>query len=65
MRLVAFDPVLVALLLLASGRYLRALRIVPRARPARLRVAAGGVVDRHRAADDRPLGPPDAYDDAC
>src|SRR4051795_3499138 len=63
MRLVAFDPVLVGLLLLASGLYVRALRILAR---RRLRVSRG-----QQAAwwigmgllTVAMLGPPDAYDD--
>jgi putative membrane protein len=62
-QVVAFDPVLVALLLLASGLYVRALRIVRR---RRLRVSRW-----QRAAwwigigllTVALLGPPDAYDD--
>ena len=63
MQLVAFDPVLVVLLLLASGLYVRALRILRR---RRLRVSAWqqtawwiGIGLLAIAL----LGPPDAYDD--
>jgi putative membrane protein len=62
-RLVAFDPILVVLLLLASGLYLRALRVLRR---RRLYVSAW-----QQAAwwigiallTVGMLGPPDAYDD--
>lgn len=63
MRLVALDPVLVVLLLLASGLYVRALRILRR---RRLRVSAWqqtawwiGIALLAVSL----LGPPDAYDD--
>jgi cytochrome c oxidase assembly factor CtaG len=61
--LVAFDPILVALLLLASGLYLRALRILRR---RRLYVSAWQQVAWWigiALLAVGMLGPPDAYDD--
>lgn len=63
MQVVAFDPVLVALLLLASGLYLRALRVLARRRlrVSRWQQAAWWTGIALLAIG--LLGPPDAYDD--
>lgn len=63
MQVVAFDPVLVLLLLLASGLYLRALRILARRRlhVSRWQQAAWWIGTAILAIG--LLGPPDAYDD--
>lgn len=63
MRLVAFDPILVALLLLAGGLYLRALRIVRRRglRVSTWQQTAWWIGIALLAVS--LLGPPDAYDD--
>jgi len=62
-QVVAFDPVLVLLLLLASGLYLRALRIVARRRlhVSRWQQVAWWIGTAILAIG--LLGPPDAYDD--
>jgi putative membrane protein len=62
-QLVAFDPVLVVLLLLASGLYVRALRILRRRRlhVSRWQRAAWWIGVALLAIG--LLGPPDAYDD--
>jgi cytochrome c oxidase assembly factor CtaG len=62
-QLVAFDPVLVVLLLLASGLYVRALRILRRRRlhVSRWQQAAWWIGVALLAIG--LLGPPDAYDD--
>lgn len=66
MQLVAFDPILAALLLLACGLYVRALHILRGRRPQPLRVPAWqqacwwiGVA----LLTIGLIGPPDAYDD--
>lgn len=63
MQVVAFDPVLVLLLLLASGLYVRALRILARRRlhVSRWQQAAWWIGTAILAIG--LLGPPDAYDD--
>jgi len=62
-QVVAFDPVLVLLLLLASGLYVRALRILARRRlhVSRWQQAAWWIGTAILAIG--LLGPPDAYDD--
>lgn len=63
MQVVAFDPVLVVLLLLASGLYVRAVRILARRRVqvSRWQQAAWWIGVALLAIG--LLGPPDAYDD--
>jgi putative copper resistance protein D len=63
MQLVAFDPVLVALLLLASGLYVRALRILARRRLAVSRWQQAAWWAGIAILAIGLLGPPDAYDD--
>ncbi|HEU4701634.1 MAG TPA: cytochrome c oxidase assembly protein [Conexibacter sp.] len=63
MQVISFDPVLVLLLLLASGLYVRALRILARRRlhVSRWQQAAWWIGTAVLAIG--LLGPPDAYDD--